>query len=143
LLFDEGIENSDAFPVVFVFLYEFVVVGGLLVLVMAVFVLEHDVQADLPVANIYIPFVRFDELAGGEGNNAGMVAQVLVAVLDEFCSGGFGIIIQRKIDIVDEMGRFLLVYNQPVCAAGYSYDCCSGDDQCTFFHDIISKRVFE
>jgi len=49
-----------------------------------VFALEHDVQADLPVANIHIPLMRFDDLAGGKENDAGMVAQVLVAVLNEF-----------------------------------------------------------
>ncbi len=59
-------------------------VGGVLVPVMVVFALENDVQADLPVADIHIPLVRFDELAGGKENDAGMVAQVLVAVLDEF-----------------------------------------------------------
>ena len=56
----------------------------MLVLVVVVFALEDDVQADLPVADIHIPLVRFDNLTGGEENDAGMVAQVLVAVLDKF-----------------------------------------------------------
>ena len=59
-------------------------VRGVLVPVVAVFVLEYDVQADLPVANVHIPFVRFDNHAGGEENDAGMITQVLVAVFDEF-----------------------------------------------------------
>jgi hypothetical protein len=90
--------------------YEFVVVGGVLVLVVVVFIFENDVQADLPVANVHIPLVRFDNLACGKVNDAGMVAQVFVAVLDEFCLSDFGIVIQCKIDIVDELRGFLLVF---------------------------------
>jgi hypothetical protein len=50
---------------------EFVVVGCVLVLAMVVFALEQDMQADLPVVNVHIPLVRFDELTGSKVNNAG------------------------------------------------------------------------
>ncbi len=117
-LFDKRIEDPYALPVIFVQLDEFVVVGSFLVPVMVVFGLEDNVQADIPVANIHLAPVRFDQLAGGKEDHAGMVTEVLVAVIDEFCTGGLGVIVQRKVNIVDEMRGFLPADNQSVCAAG-------------------------
>jgi hypothetical protein len=57
----------------FVLVDEFVMVGGFLILIVVVFALEDNVEADAPIANIDVAFVRFDEFSGGKKDDAGMV----------------------------------------------------------------------
>lgn len=76
---------------------------------MVVFALEYNMEADVPVANVDITLVCRDPFAGGEKYDAGMFTKVFVAVLYELCPGGLGIIIEGKIDVVDQTHGSLLV----------------------------------
>jgi hypothetical protein len=71
-------------------------------------------QTDVPVANVDVTFVCYDSLAGGKKDDAGMFTQVFVAILDELCPGGLGIIIEGKVDIVDQASGSLSVDDQLV-----------------------------
>jgi hypothetical protein len=76
-------------------------VGGFLILIMIVFVLEDNMQPDVPVTNVNVTFVLLYPSSGGEKDDAWMFTQVFVAVSDELCLGDIGIIIEGKVDIVD------------------------------------------
>jgi len=67
-----------------------------LILIMIVFVFEYNMETDVPVANVYVTFVFLDQFSGGKKDDAGMFTQVFVAILDELCPGGLGIIIEGK-----------------------------------------------
>ena len=62
--------------------------GSILVPIMAGFGLKDNVQADMPVANIHFATMRLDQLTSGKEDHPGMLTEVLVAILNEFCSGG-------------------------------------------------------
>lgn len=94
-----------------------------MILIVVVFALKNDVQTDVPVTNIYITFVCLDTFAGGKKDDAGMLTKVLVAILDELCPGGLGIIIEGKIDVVDQTRGSLFVDDQLICTAGQSQYC--------------------
>jgi hypothetical protein len=72
--------------------------------------------------------VCFDSLTGGKKDDPGMFTKVFVAVLDELCLGGLGIIIEGKVDVVDQTHGSLSVDDQLVCTAGQSQYCCKNNE---------------
>ena len=82
MLFDERIENPDALPVISIKLDEFMVVGCILILIVKISVLEDNIKADIPVANINITFVWIDQLNSCKKYHAGIFTKVLTAVID-------------------------------------------------------------
>lgn len=70
-LLNKRIEDPDALPIIFVLVDEFVMVGGFLILIVVVFALEDNVQTDIPVTNVDVAFVRFDQFTGGKKDDSG------------------------------------------------------------------------
>ena len=142
MLLNKRIKDPDALPIIFILVDEFVMVGSFLILIVVVFALEDNMQANVPVADVDVAFVRFNQFTGGKKDDAGMFTQVFVAVFHELCLGGFGVIVEGEVNIVDETRGFLSIDDQLVCAAEQSQEGCNENEQCIVSHNNISKAVF-